>query len=140
MFVEGAILVPLVLVAFTAFCVMVGLQWSIKSKGTIGSVIAAFGVVVVIAGILGLCGVAAGRNVPYVGPVLNALSPVNLVLAVTKPELVIEPALNDLRGARSSLIVGSVVAAGVYLVAVISMHATMKKTFMMTVRRLAGTN
>jgi hypothetical protein len=53
---------------------------------------------------------------------------------------VIEPALNDLRGARSSLIVGSVVAAGVYLVAVISMHATMKKTFMMTVRRLAGTN
>ncbi len=140
MFVEGAILVPLVLVAFTAFCVMVGLQWSIKSKGTIGSVIAAFGVVVVIAGILGLCGVAAGRNVPYVGPVLNALSPVNLVLAVTKPELVIEPALNDLRGARSSLAVGSVIAAGVYLVAVISMHATMKRTFMMTVRRLAGTN
>ncbi len=140
MFAEGALLVPVVLVAFVAFCVMVGLQWSIKSKGTIGSVIAAFGVVAVIAGILGLCGVAVGRQVPYVGPVLNALSPVNLVLAVTKPELVIEPALNDLGAARSSLVVGSVIAAGIYVVAVISMHATMKRTFMMTVRRLAGTN
>lgn len=140
MFAEGALLVPVVLVAFIAFCVMVGLQWSIKSKGTIGSVIAAFGVVVVIAGILGLCGVAVGRQVQYVGPVLNALSPVNLVLAVTKPDLVIEESLQDLSAARSSLAVGSIIAAGIYIVAVISMHATMKRTFMMTVRRLAGTN
>jgi ABC-type transport system involved in multi-copper enzyme maturation permease subunit len=140
MFIEGAILVPIVLVAFIAFCVMVGLQWSIKSKGTIGSVIAAFGVIVVVAGILGLCGVAVGSSVMTVGPVLNALSPVNLVLAVMVPQLVIEGSLRDLPSARIALAVGSLIAAATYIVAVISMHTTMKRTFMMTVRRLAGTN
>ncbi len=139
MFAEGAILVPLVLVSFIAFCVMVGLQWSIKSKGTIGSVIAAFGVVVVVAGILGLCGAAVGSNVAFIGPVLNALSPVNLVLAVTVPQSVIEASISDVQSARVSLAIGSVIASAAYIIAVISMHATMKRTFMMTVRRLAGT-
>jgi ABC-type transport system involved in multi-copper enzyme maturation permease subunit len=139
-FAEGAILVPIVLVSFVAFCVMVGLQWSIKSKGTIGSVIAASGVVIVFAGILGLCGFAVGKNVPVVGPVLNALSPFNLVVSVVLPDLTISESLTDLRSARVSLAVGALIAAAVYVVAVISMHATMKRTFMMTVRRLAGTN
>lgn len=140
MFPEGAILVPVVLVAFVAFCVMVGLQWSIKSKGTIGSVIAASGVVLVFAGILGLCGFAVGKGIAYLGPVLNAMSPFNLVISVTQPDLTIPESLDEIRGARVSLAIGSLIAAVVYIVAVISMHATMKRTFMMTVRRLAGTN
>lgn len=138
--VEGAVLVPLVLVAFTAFCVMVGLQWSIKSKGTIGSVIAAFGVVVAAGGVLGLCGAAAGRTVPLLGAVMNALSPVNLALSVVRPDAMIEQSLGDLNAARASLAIGAVIAAAIYAGIVLAMHTNMKRTFMMTVRRLAGTN
>jgi ABC-type transport system involved in multi-copper enzyme maturation permease subunit len=139
-FAEGAVLVPIVLIAFVAFCVMIGLQWSIKSKGTIGSVIAASGVIIVFAGVLGLCGFGVGRGVAVLGPVLNALSPFNLVVTITRPELTISSSLEDLRSARVALAVGALIAAVLYVVAVVSMHATMKRTFMMTVRRLAGTN
>ncbi|MFM8733007.1 MAG: hypothetical protein ACKOGJ_10970, partial [Phycisphaerales bacterium] len=38
---EGALEYPLVMLAFTSFAVMIGLQWSIKSKGTIGSAVGA---------------------------------------------------------------------------------------------------
>ena len=62
---EGAIAMPLVLGPFIAFCVMVGLYWSIKSKGTIGSVIGAVGFVVVLVGVLSLCGIPAGRSLSY---------------------------------------------------------------------------
>lgn len=139
LFPEGALLVPLVLVVFTSFCVMVGLQWSIKSKGTIGSVIAAFGVVVAAGGILGLCGAASGRGLSYLGAVINALSPVNLAVASIQPDALIESSLGDLAAARTSLVIGSLIAAGAYVGIVVAMHTNMKRTFMMTVRRLAGT-
>jgi ABC-type transport system involved in multi-copper enzyme maturation permease subunit len=137
---EAAIEVTVVLVAFVAFCVMVGLQWSIKSKGTIGSVIAAFGVVVLVGGTLGACGAVSGRSIPVVGAVITALSPVNLALAAISPETVLWGGSADLAGARTGLAVGSVLAAAGYFGAVFGMHAAMKRTFMMTVRRLAGTN
>ncbi|MFO0827879.1 MAG: hypothetical protein U0572_06980 [Phycisphaerales bacterium] len=140
MLVEGALLVPIVLVAFVSLCVMIGLGWSIKSKGTIGSVIAAFGIVVLIGGVLGLCATATGNNVPYLGAVLNALSPVNLAVASIAPDLVMAGSLGDLPSARVSLVIGTAVAAIGYVGIVFALHTNMKRTFMMTVRRLAGTN
>ena len=137
---EGALLVPVVLVAFISLCVMIGLGWSIKSKGTIGSVFAATGVILVVGGVLGLCAMATGGNVPVLGAVLNALIPVNLAVASIKPETVMEASLSDLPSARVSLIVGSVIASLAYVGIVFALHANMKRTFMMTVRRLAGTN
>jgi len=74
------------------------------------------------------------------GAVLNALSPVNLTLATISPELVMSASLADLPSARVSLIVGSVIAVLSYLGIVFALHANMKRTFMMTVRRLAGSN
>ena len=53
---EAGLVAGLVLIPFTAFCVMVGLNWSLKSKGTIGSVVATVGIVGVVGGIVGLCG------------------------------------------------------------------------------------
>ncbi|MBL9147892.1 MAG: hypothetical protein JNM94_04290 [Phycisphaerae bacterium] len=140
LFPEGALLVPLVLIAFVALCVMIGLGWSIKSKGTIGSVIAAFGVVLVVAGVLGLCATATGRAVGVLGAVLNALSPFNLVAATIAPQTVMPQSLLDINAARVSLVVGSLIAVVAYIGIVFALHANMKRTFMMTVRRLAGTN
>lgn len=137
---EGALTFGLVFFAFTAFCIMVGLQWSIRSKGTIGSTLAAIAVMMVIAGILGLCGSAAGTSIPVVGAVLVALSPVNLLVAVVSPTLAVSASLEDPASARVALAVGAIVAVAAYAAIVLGMRTTMTRTFMFTVRKLAGTN
>jgi len=137
---EGAISFGAVFLAFTAFCIMVGLQWSIRSKGTIGSTLAAVGVTLAVAGVLGLCGGAAGSSIPVVGAVLVALSPANLLMAVVSPGSAIAGSMEDPTAARWALLVGAGIAVGVFAAVVYGMHTTMKRTFMFTVRRLAGTN
>ena len=137
---EGAIALPLMLAPFIAFCVMVGLQWSIKSKGTIGSVIAAVAVVFAVVGVLSLCGVPAGKNLSVLGAMMSAFSPINLLFAVVYPAETIPSALESgMTGARTSILVGAAVSAVAYAAISYGMHTTMKRTFMMTVRRLAGT-
>ena len=139
---EVALVFPFVLVGFTAFCVMVGLQWSIKSKGTIGSIIAAVCVVGVVGGILGFCGLVAGQSIEVVGGFMAGLSPVNLLLAAVDPgEFLAKSLSSGQEGAgRVSLMIGGVLAAAGYVGVVFGMHASMKRSFMMTVRRLSGTS
>jgi hypothetical protein len=136
-----AILLPLMFAPFVAFCVMVGLQWSIKSKGTIASVIASVGIVVAVAGVISLCGYAGNRNLSVLSGVLNAFSPINLLVASVHPADAVPGAVQNSIGAgRVSLVVGAAIAGAVYAAVVYGMHTNMKRTFMMTVRKLAGTN
>jgi ABC-type transport system involved in multi-copper enzyme maturation permease subunit len=138
---EGAIALPLVLIPFVAFCVMVGLQWSIKSKGTIGAVIAAVGIVLAVGGVVSVCGLAGGNSMNVVGAVLSSFSPVNLLFAAVYPADTIPDALRaGVAAARISLVVGAAIAAAIYTAIVYGMHTNMQRTFMMTVRRLAGAN
>jgi hypothetical protein len=37
------------------------------------------------------------------------------------------------------LVIGAIIFAGIYFGVVVAIHSSIKKTFMMTVRRLAGT-
>lgn len=136
---EGAVLLLIDLLAATSFTIMVGLQWSLRTKGTIGSVMAAMGVVGAIGLVLGTCAAAFGNNVPYVGAAAAAASPLNMLYAIVDPATSISRSLEDMRGARTSLVVGTLAASVMYGVACYSMHAAMRKNFMMTVRRLAGT-
>lgn len=138
---EGALALPFTLVPFTAFCVMIGLQWSIKSKGTIGSVIAAVGVVVLVAGFLSLCGIVSGNNVPTFGALMNALNPINLLLTAIQPTVMIAEGLgnpSEVMSSRVSLLIGSIIAGMIYAAVVYAMLSNMKRTFHMTVRRLSG--
>ena len=136
---EGAVLLLIDLLAATSFTIMVGLQWSLRTKGTIGSVMAAMGVVGAIGLVLGTCAAAFGNSVPYVGAAAAAASPLNMLYAIVDPATSISKSLDDMRGARTSLVVGTLAASVMYGVACYSMHAAMRKNFMMTVRRLAGT-
>ncbi len=142
---EGALLLPFTLVPFIAFCVMVGLSWSLKSRGTIGSVIAAVGVIVAVVGVLSLCTVQAGKNVSVIGPIFSALSPASAIMAIVYPEVGMTDALADeIVSARVSLVVGSIIATAAYAAIVYAIHRAMLgpngRTFDMTVRRLAGSN
>jgi ABC-type transport system involved in multi-copper enzyme maturation permease subunit len=140
MFPEGALLVLIDLVAATSFAIMIGLQWSLRTKGTIGSVMAAVGVVGAVGLVLGLCAAGMGSSIPYVGAAAAAASPLNMLLATVSPDRWIGESLQDPGAARTSLVIGTIVACIAYGSACFAMHAAMKKSFMMTVRRLAGTN
>ncbi len=137
---EGAIALPMMLAPFIAFCVMMGLQWSIKSKGTIGSVIAAVAIVLTIVGVISLCAGVAGKNLSVPGAAVTTLSPITLLFAIVRPAEMIPSALSNSTGAaRVALVVGAAGAGLLYSGVVYGLHNNMKRTFMMTVRRLAGT-
>jgi len=137
---EGAIVAPLTVVPFIAFVVMVGLQWSVKSKGALASVVGTVAVVGVLAGIIGVCGWRAGLDVAYLGPILGALNPVTAMLVIIEPGAAEQTLLStaDRSGLRVSLIAGAAIAAVIYTVVIYTMRASMVRTFDMTVRRLSG--
>ncbi|MCC6676061.1 MAG: ABC transporter permease subunit [Phycisphaerales bacterium] len=139
---EAAIIAPLVLIPFIAFCVMTGLQWSLKSKGTIGAVVSTVGVVGVISAVIGLCGWNAGVGLGLVGAVLAALSPASLIYSLLYPASGLAATATSSGGletARAALAIGSVLAAVVYTAVVYGMHKMMVDKFDRTVRELAGT-
>jgi ABC-type transport system involved in multi-copper enzyme maturation permease subunit len=137
---EAGLLGTIVVLPFIALCVMVGLQWSLKSKGTIGAVVATVGVIGVIAGIVGLCAWQAAAEVQHVGPVLAGFSPASLIYCIVHPADGMQETVvaSGLGGARLTLFIGCVLAAIVHVAAVYGIHANMVRTFDMTVRRLAG--
>lgn len=139
---EGMIVAPLVIAPFIAFCVVVGLQWSLKSKGTLSSVTRAFGVVAVITAIIGACAWRAGHDIAIIGPALTNLNPAAALFAIVQPG---QGAFETLRSADSgrnmvglSMLIGAVASAGIYFVIIYSLHTSMVRTFDRTVRNLAG--
>jgi ABC-type transport system involved in multi-copper enzyme maturation permease subunit len=140
---ELAIEFPIVLIAFTAFCVMVGLQWSVQSKGTIGSVFAATGVAAAVAIVTGLCGLGLGREVSIVGPFLAGFNPLALLQMGLQPAAIASDtaveSLVEFSATRAALMAGAVAGAVAYLAIVVAIRASLRQRFMMIVRRLAGT-
>ena len=93
------------------------------------------------AGRCGECGIPAGRSLPYLGALITAASPVNLLWAVIYPASTIEKTLaTSVVAGRTWIVMGSALAAVVYAAVVYGMHTNMKRSFMMTVRKLAGSN
>ncbi|MEO0588834.1 MAG: ABC transporter permease subunit, partial [Planctomycetota bacterium] len=138
---EGAIVAALVVVPFTAFCVMVGLMWSVKSKGTIGSIVSAAGVVLGVAGVVGLCGWQSASEIEYAGALLAGLSPASALRAVVDPVGAMMGTVGEagLTPARVFLLIGAAIAAVGQVGVVWAIRVSVVKGFDMTVRRLAGT-
>ncbi len=137
---EAGLIAPLVVIPFIAACVMVGLQSSLKSKGTIGSVVATVGVVGVVAGIVGLCGWKAAESLPYLGPVIGSLSPATGLYSLVFPEDALEATISNggFPWARLCLGIGGIVATLVFAAFVYGSNANMVRTFDVTTRKLAG--
>jgi len=139
---EAGLLAAVTLIPFTAFCVMIGLQWSLKSKGTIGAVVATVGVVAVVGGVLSLCGWQATSSFEFVGPALAGLSPAPMLSAIVTPyDAMYETIASDggLFAARISLAIGATIGAAIYLGIVFAVRASLVRGFDFTVRKLAGT-
>ncbi|MCC6581518.1 MAG: ABC transporter permease subunit [Phycisphaeraceae bacterium] len=135
---EAPLLLLLTLAPFTAFCVVVGMNWSIKSQGVLSAVMAAMGVIAGLTLVLGFCGLSAARNIPYVGPVINCFSPVtNLVMILNPWETVSRFVDHPVEG-RAWLLFGAAASAIGYGSLGYALLSNMVKGFDHTVRRLSG--
>ena len=140
---EAGLVMALVAVPFVALCVILGMQWSLRSKGTLASVTATVALVGVIAGVVGLCAWQAAADLATLGPVVGGLSPIAAAHAVIAPEsamaaTVVRAGGGGLASARISLLLGAAIAAGLHIVIVYAIHASMTRSFDFTVRKLAG--
>jgi ABC-type transport system involved in multi-copper enzyme maturation permease subunit len=137
---EAGVLATIVVIPFMAFCVMVGLQWSLKSRGTLSSVVWTVGVVGVVAGIIGVCGWNAAAGLEGLGALLGALSPASLIYALVDPASGASATVKGagVTGLRVWLFVGCIASAGLHAAICYGIHANMVRTFDMTVRKLAG--
>ena len=139
---EAGIIIALTAAPFMALCVMIGLHWSLKSKGAIASVVGAVIVAGLVTAVVGGCGFNAGRSIPAVGPALLGLSPFASGLALVEPvDAMYDTVVNGggLLTGRVALLIGAATSAGVHLAAVWALHSQMVRRFDMTVRKLAGT-
>jgi ABC-type transport system involved in multi-copper enzyme maturation permease subunit len=141
---EAGIVLAIMLIPFIAFCVMIGLHWSLKSKGTLSAVVGTVAVVFITSGILGMCGWASASDMPVIGPALATLSPASLIDAMISPVSRLDETINQTGGsglttARVAMAVGAVVSAGIYIAIVYGVLTAMVRNFDFTVRKLAGT-
>lgn len=141
---EAGIVLAIMFVPFIAFCVMIGLHWSLKSKGTLSAVVGTVAVVFITSGILGMCGWASASDMPVIGPALATLSPASLIDAMISPVNRLDETINQTGGsglatARVAMAVGAIVSAGIYIAIVYGVLTAMVRNFDFTVRKLAGT-
>jgi ABC-type transport system involved in multi-copper enzyme maturation permease subunit len=138
---EAGILAAIAIIPFMAFCVMVGLHWSLKSRGTLSSVVGTVGVAGAIAGVMGLCAWNAAGSIPDLGAVAAALSPASLLFALIHPWEAMTSTIKGSGGMAAAhvwLTLGCLVSAGIHAAICYGIHSNMVRTFDMTVRKLAG--
>ena len=133
-----AILAPVVVIPYVSFCMTLGLMWSMRSKGTIGAIVASLLLVLIVTGGLGICMLPTG-NLGIVGSVFASLSPMNHVF-VTMSSVQVLPAVlhNGVSAANISLAIASVVGGLGWSLISYSLMRSMIASFVPTVRRLAG--
>ena len=136
---EASVLLAFMLVPFVALCVMAGMSWSVKAKGVLGAVIPSVAIVGGLTLVLGFCGASAAQNIPFVGPVINAFSPVTNLLMIINPWEYVGRFTVDPIAGRASLAIGALICALGYAGIVWGLLQTMVKGFDHTVRRLSGT-
>ena len=136
---EAAVLFALMLVPFVAVCVMIGMYFSVRAKGVLGAVVPSVAIVGGASLVLAFCGVSAASSVPFVGPVLNSLSPATNLLMIVNPWENVANFIEQPGPGRISLVIASLISAGAYAGFVWVMLSSMVKGFDHTVRRLSGT-
>ena len=135
---EAAFTFPFAFTGFVSFAVVIGLQWSVSSRGVIGSTLSALGVISGTLVLLGLCGAAGGRDIAGVGAAMSCLSPLNLAFAAVAPAAAVPASLQEVGVLRVGFAAGAAVAAVGYGVVTWATLASIRRNFMMSVRRLSG--
>jgi len=135
----AALTAPIVSVGFIAVVVMIGLQWSLKSKGAVRSVVWTVGVVGAIGGTAGLCGMSMINSIAYIGPIVACFTPFTAIYALINPASAAQTLDSGGVGSLTTTLATGAVVAGVFdAIIVYGLLSSMTRTFDVTVRKLAG--
>jgi len=135
--VSAALLCPLLLV-YSALACMLGVQTSLKSKRSVQAVLTSLGILVVVGFGLGLCAFGAVEAAGSLGALMAPLTFVTAVWMVLNPDYITgqsQAAAMSTAGAHAYLVIGTLIAIGLYGAIVAGIYRTMIRDFDMIVRR-----
>ena len=136
----GGLVLPFLLAVYVAFVCMVGLQMSLKSRRSVQAVLAAMGVLVVIAFGLGLCAFGAASANAEVGAIMAPLTFVTSVVFVIDPDQFAAMAGRAGGGTTAGdikflMVIGTLIAVMLYGGIVAGTYRSMVANFDMIVRK-----
>ena len=136
-----AMLFPAVLIPFLMFCITLGLHWSLRSKGSIRAIASTLIMLLAISFGLGICMTPAG-SMGVASAFISSLSPIPYLVAITSPASGVLPSLiqEGLTQTSIALAVSAPLAGALWILASWGLLRSISASFVMTVRRLAGTN
>jgi ABC-type transport system involved in multi-copper enzyme maturation permease subunit len=140
---ETLLTLPVLMVAFTAFSCMLGLQSSIKSKKTLSAVFTSMGIVIGVFAATAGCAWAVRGTDARLAAAFMPINPFTAPFIVIDPERAVSEAVSavsgisvsDLFSCRVIAFVASVCAAAVYGLVGYGMHRAMVRNFDMIIRK-----
>jgi len=134
----SALILPLLLAVYAAFACMVGLQMSLKSARSVQAVLAAMAILVVAAFGLSACGFGAAGTGAEFGALIAPLTFVAAVILVLDPEQIMSAgraAGGTAQSVQALMVIGTVVAVGLYGAIVAGTYRSMVNSFDVIVRK-----
>ncbi len=138
---EAAVTLPILLVCFTAFACMVGLQASIKARRTLTAVFTSMGLVLAVFAVTGGCALAVkGSGTSFLTAAFMPLTPITAVYVAIDPASALSQPGQPLDGAtlqtcRVVAVVAAFCSALVYGLIGYAMHRAMVRNFDMIIRK-----
>jgi ABC-type transport system involved in multi-copper enzyme maturation permease subunit len=146
---EAVLLLPVLMVAFSALAAMIGLHFSLLSKKTVQAVMISTAIVLGASGLLSVCGYAVGKSASPLGAVVLPFTPIPGVQALLDPWQSVgmdrsygtymsagaTPTAEAVATFRITLFIFALAAAAVYLAITYALYNSMVRGFDMTVRR-----
>jgi len=134
---ETVLELPALMLVYSAFACMLGLQTSLKSKRTVQAVVTSVGILVVLGFGIGMCGfLFTSQAADTIGPVVAPFTMVIAVATAINPDLTMKTtAASTLAAARPMVFGGTIVALLTYGLIVHRMYKNLVQNFDMTVRK-----
>jgi len=137
---EAALALPLLLVAFTAFACLLGLQASIKNKKTLAAVFTSMGIVLAVYTATAGCAFAVLQTDARLAAAFMPTNPVSAPYVILDPERAVRetissPAATDVLTCRVIAFVAALASAAIYGLVGYGMHRSMVRNFDMIIRR-----
>ncbi len=134
---EAFLELPAMMLIYSAFACILGLQTSLKSRRTVQAVVTSVGLLVIVGFGIGMCGFFLGQQASdTIGPILAPFTMVIAIATVIDPSLTMRStAAVGPEGARVAVFVGTIAAVVLYGLLVYRMYTNLVQNFDMTVRK-----
>jgi ABC-type transport system involved in multi-copper enzyme maturation permease subunit len=137
---ETLLTLPILMIAFTAFACMLGLQSSIKAKKTLVAVFTSMGIVIGVYAATAGCALAVRETDARLAATFMPINPFTAPFIVINPEKAVASGTatvtaDDLAVCRVIAFVAAIAAAAVYGLVGYGMHRSMVRNFDMIIRK-----